>query len=61
MEFGGQLNQPRCGRAYDLAEVGIVDLSIDRRRAVKLRVIENIKRLNPEIQRFRFREPQCLA
>lgn len=55
MKFRSKLDQPRCGCADHVAEVrGIVDLPVDRRRAIKLSVVEHVKGLDAEIQRAIF-------
>ena len=60
IELSSKLDQPRSSRAYNAPKVGIVDQPIDCRRPVKLRMVEHIESLDPEIERLRLRELQGL-
>ena len=51
VELHRHLNQPWRGRAHDMSEVRIVDLSTDCGRAVKLGVVKDIKGFGADIER----------
>src|SRR5208282_8129 len=54
LEFRGDLDQTWSGRAYDLSEMGIIiHFTVHRCGPVELCVIEYVKPLNPELERFR--------
>ena len=62
MKFHRRLNQTGRRRADDPPEVGIVDYSAHSLRAIKLRVIEYIERLDANVQRLGFpQESHALA
>ena len=61
VELDRQLHQPGSGRTDNSSEIRIVDLPIHRRGTVKLRVVEYIESFDPDIERFRFREPHRFA
>ena len=58
MEFSRQLNQSRRRRTHDSSEIRIVDLSVYRRRAVKLAMVKHIEGLHPYIERIKFPQPE---
>jgi hypothetical protein len=61
MKLRGHLNQPRRSCTDDAPEVRVVDFAIHRRRAIELRVVEEIERFGANVYRREFRDPNRLA
>src|SRR5690348_4434651 len=57
-EFQRHLHQARRGSPDDLAKELAVEVAVDGHRSEKLRVIKRIERLQPELQRLRFRQAE---
>src|SRR5437870_8931623 len=55
LEFERQLDQPRRQRAHYVAEKRVVHVTIHGRRSEELRVIEQIERLQAQLQRLGLR------
>ena len=53
-----KLDEPRRIGAKNMAECIAADIAVDSLRTEELRVIENVKALEPELQGFRFGEAQ---
>ena len=53
-EFRAQLHEARRIGVDHLAEIGTADVAVDGLRSEKLGVVENVKTLEPKLQRLRF-------
>src|ERR1035438_6982786 len=61
MKLRRNLNQAGSGGADYAPEVRIVHFAIHRRRAVELRVVEDIESFYPDIERLEFADPNGFA
>src|SRR5271154_3986603 len=59
-EFGAELHEARGSCADNLAESGAVDVAVDGLRAEELRVVENIKGFDSELERLGFCQADVL-
>src|SRR5262245_21651684 len=59
-ELGGQLNESRRRRGFDLPERGAGDVPVHGAGAVELRMIQDVERLETQLQGMRPAEPDLL-
>jgi hypothetical protein len=59
-ELEGELHKARRGGLYYLAELSAGNVAVNGCRTKKLRVIEDVKGFQPELQRLRFRQMEEL-